>query len=461
MLEAREVPATLTWTGAYAYPYSWFAQNWQTAPGVPAISPPAPGDDLVFDGSVSSAGCYGLRGFGLPETQADFNSVRFVNGYNGTVQVASDGTAGLAVNTFDMSCGVINQQSTGADLGVLTSFSWTGGTLNGNPGGAANVNVLGSGSITRPAGGTLNCGSTLNFSNPSAAAVQTVIAGAGTLLLTGGNGITVEADAKVTVVVRFNAGGALKGLNTATKTLTLMPGAVWGYSGKGTEEEDFRVINHGGQFVLGISQPDMGEVTLKLLGGDAATPAYTQSRLPFSIVEPTLWIVNGSTLEASKGVVINSGFLTSAGNPNVPAAGQQTTIKGDLTVNGGNIGFYQSPVQAGQFLVWTTFYVEGNVVWSGGTYYPGVDGRPGETTFCNQWKISGTLTIPQSSTPKIEPVLQLVPQGNPPPFGRIWYVISATGGVQGDPGIAQGWNLLPNINSDGVKKGFYVTLGGP
>lgn len=209
---------------------------------------------------------------------------------------------------------------------------------------------------------------------------------------------------------------------------------------------------------MGLSNPDLGEVTLKLTGGDANTPAYIQSRLAF-FVEPTLRIVNGCELDAENGVVINSGSLTLAGNPNVGA--QAATIEGNLTVNGGSIGFYEAVVQVGQTLWWSSFVVVGDVVWSGGTFYPGVDCRTGNTNSCNQWQISGTLTIPQSSPPKIEPVPLLVPQGQGPPQGRVWYVISAAGGVQGDPGIVQGWNLLPNIDANGVKKGFYVKFTGP
>jgi hypothetical protein len=174
-----------------------------------------------------------------------------------------------------------------------------------------------------------------------------------------------------------------------------------------------------------------------------------------------LEILNGCQLIADHGVTIDVGTVSLIGNPTQdPVFPQTAEIIGKFKMTDGLIGFSGTPTQVGQDLVWGTFHVQGDVVWSGGVFNPGVDCRAGGSTLRNQWVISGTLTIPQGSTAMITPVPQLVPQGQGTPQ-RIWEVIVATGGVTGDPGIPQGWNLLPVINAGGVKTGFRVEFVGP
>ena len=60
-LEAREVPASLVWTNAAGDGMFWNSANWLDlgTSGVAAVGPSG-GDDLYFDGDVSSANCNGI-----------------------------------------------------------------------------------------------------------------------------------------------------------------------------------------------------------------------------------------------------------------------------------------------------------------------------------------------------------------------------------------------------------------
>jgi hypothetical protein len=456
------VPAAFVWTNALGNGLSWLPQNWVNQSGGGVGSPPGPGDDLIFDGNVSHNSCYGLRGHGLPENQADFASLSLINEYGGTVQIASDGTAGIAVEELNLASGAIAQPNAiTTQLTVLDQFTWTGGFLGESSADVSTftpshgvVNIAGAGTITLSNNNTLYCGSTLNFTNPTAAAVETVISGLGTLFLNGGNGITVGADAKVEVIVDENTNTWIK--NDTTKTLTLLTGSRgWEYRGQGSRELDLRVINYGGRFYLN------GQVTLALKGGNAQTPAYTQTPLLFG--NPLLEIKNGSVLDVStsKGVQINGGRVWLTSNAGLPSDKQFATIKGNYTMTGGELGFHLSPIQIGDRLVWCTFKVQGDVFWSGGTYLPGVDGSAEGNMVSNLWFITGTLSIDasQPSKPTIGPVPQYVPNGQQLPRWQ-WEVITANN-IQGDnPSIPPGWTLLPVIDSNGVKKKFRIEYTG-
>jgi hypothetical protein len=318
------------------------------------------------------------------------------------------------------------------------------------------VTIAGAGEITFSNNNTLYCGSTLNFTNPTAAAVETIISGAGTLFVNGGNGITVGADAKVEVLVDPNTNTWIK--NDTAKTLTLLIGSRgWEYRGQGSTESDLRVINYGGKFHLS------GQVTLTLTGGNAQTPAYTQT--PFLFGTPTLEIRNGCVLDASEGVQINGGQVLLTSNAALEAARQYATIIGKYTMTGGEFGFHQTPVQIGNEKVWGWFNVFGDVFWSGGTYLPGLNCAPGAPEGGdahlrnNQWMVTGVMIIDATgaSKPTIGPVPQFLPQGQQP--GGTWRVIAAQGGLGGihgdDPIVPAGWSLRP-VPVDGTNKGYTV-----
>jgi hypothetical protein len=464
-LEAREVPAVNTWLGTVSTDFDT-AANWS----LNAV--PEAGDDIVFEGvwqedegggamsslmgggesnlippggGYVSADCEGMHG----AAGGDYHSVTLDATYTGRVTLDGD----VVTGNFNLAGGTIDQPDLGTgpfdtEITVTESFNWTGGTLNSTPN-DANVNIQGAGNIAIPTDGTLYCGSTLNFTNPTAAAVETLITGAGTLLQTGGTGIYVGTNAGVHVVSSPNAAVGIGGDN---KTLTLAWGSYWGHEGSGTAPMAHRVINEGGRFYL------KGQVTLTMTGGDANTPAYTQNAgvWPFT---PKLEIQNGCIMDvsASKGVLINGGQVWLVGNAPLGVAGQVATIKGNFEMTYGTIGF-DSPILIGeqQTPTWGLFKVDGNATWSGGTFLPGVDcAYPGPGFgSCNGWTITGTLTIDASKPdkPTIGPVPQNLAAGQQP-WGK-WTIIGSPNIVGDTPTIPQGWFLDTTSNGDGKKIAF-------
>jgi hypothetical protein len=460
------VPAFLRWTNAMGTGLADTVGNWQEQIAENTWTtlnrPLMRGDDLLMDGSVSNADVVGLHGFGTPDSVLDYGLVQVVNGYAGTVSLAADGSGGLSVIMLNLTSGAISQPAAGTELSVLNTLIWTGGALGeteANPSDPAFapsnsvVNVMGSGTITLPTDGTLYCGSTLGFYNPTAAAVETVITGAGTLLLNGGLGVNVAADAKVEVHANL---GLIRVMSAvANKQLTLNVGSEWGYVGTGPAELGLQVINPGGRFYL------TGKVDLKLTGGDANTPAYTQSSAPF--IPTMLAIQNGSSLDVStsKGILINGGTVWL--NLNADAgANQEVTIVGKFMMAGGEIAF-QAPIMIGEDFAFSTFHVFGDVVWSHGIFRPGVDCRAGKTG-ADQWWVSGTMTIETNeNSPRIEPEPRLVPagQGIPQREWEVIRIIKQNEKIDGnDPNVPQGWNVVPVYDANGVKERLKVKYVG-
>jgi hypothetical protein len=444
--EAREVPASLAWTDLTGSGRFGIASNWRDlSTGSPATAAPAQGDNLTFDGAITSANLNDLRGFGLSESVADFGAVQFINGYSGTVTVNPDSSAGLSVGSLALGTGALSQPNEYCDLSVLGTFTWTGGTLNSSPS-TATVNVYGGGSIVLPGeGNTLTTGSTLSFVNwnPGGPEVTTTISGAGNLLLNGTSedAIFVRAGAKVDRVGQYSSGGALGGLDNQNKKLTLDQGE-FGYYGVGTETVKLRVVNNGGLFKL------RDQVHIILTEG-AAGEGYVNENNANS----RLHITNGCTLEATKGVKIRGGSVYLIMNEALPAVDQVATIKGALSFLGGDIVF-SIPLSIDNQIVYGTFKVQGDVVWAGGTYRPSVDctvvGK------ANLWKVTGDLVVTLESTAQIAPIPQRLPQGQQP--NGTWDVVIVDGAIQPqvDPTLAPGWQLITESNANGVKKKWSV-----
>jgi len=187
---------------------------------------------------------------------------------------------------------------------------------------------------------------------------------------------------------------------------------------------------------------------------------------------PSLKIANGSTLDAVFGVTINNGNVTLVGNPNIPDNpnsvnhGQVATIKGTFTLNDGVIGFYGTPTTVatatGNILVWGEFMVDGEAVWNGGVYNPGLNGQSIGGGSANLWHVTGTLTVNLNgpSQPSVIPVFQNLPAGQTWQRGQ-WNVIrSDTQLAGGDPLVPQGWGLVSRSQNN-MKKWWDVSYGGP
>jgi hypothetical protein len=172
----------------HSRPRGVYITNTQTV----ATAPLQQGDNLTYDGNVSSASAAGLEGFGNAmapagtsqgqlSSYADYGSINLINGYAGTVTLAPDSAGQLAVMTLTVTSGTLAQQADGAesqaqgqakpqgtsgstggatstDLTVYGALDWTGGTVGGPnsasvpPLAPANVNLEG-GRHHRPGGG--------------------------------------------------------------------------------------------------------------------------------------------------------------------------------------------------------------------------------------------------------------------------------------------------------------------
>lgn len=455
-LEAREVPAAFTWTGAVSTDAT-VAANWSSLEEPGGL--PGEDDHLYFDATVSigipgsppspggtSVNCDNLQSLG-----SGFAGVHIGATYTGTVTTGEALTFGV----FDLANGAISQSASAYDLSVTGTFNWTGGTLNSTPSAAA-VYLNGGGTITLPGGtNTLTTGSTLSFGSSSGEKLTT-ISGGGDLLLNGtGDGIFVNADAKVNTVVQVGSPNAVKGVNNATKVLTLSGGAYWGYTGQGSATLGLRVTNSSGIFYL----RDQASVAIKGEQNDvdfALSWGYSQGNVNAN--DPSLQITNGCVLDvsATKGTSILSGRVQLVGNSALTAQQQVATIKGKFEFRGGTIGFHQTPTQIGDTLVWGHFKVEGDVLWAGGVFQPGLDCRqPGPgLKLANKWIITGTLTLDKTNPdkPTIAPVPQFLPQGQQ--IAGQYSLIEAAQIVGGAPAYPADWTLVTASKPDGTITGY-------
>jgi hypothetical protein len=433
--------------------------SWVTASQVPPTNA-----NVLFDGSAfggtnnNSQDCVG---FHVPSGQNLFNTVQLINSYSGTVTLGDDAASGgLSINSLNITSGAISQPDQGlTDLTVLSSLNWSGGNLGDTKADPndplfaasnANVNFNGAGTITLPTNGALYSGDTINFNNPTAANVSTIISGAGSLLLNGGIGMNVNADAKVKNVV--SPGAAVESsVNSNLKSLTLASGTEWGYVGAGTDSLGLMVFNNAGKFYLGDPLEGRAQVTLQV-GIAATTFGYTQNS---NATNATLQIMAGSTLDASgtKGVEIDGGQIWLAGNTDLTMAQQTATIKGTYTMTGGSINFL-SPVQATDGQAQLTFEVTGNASWSGGTYNPGIDCIPGDPAKHDTWTVVGILTINTAGASK--PTINPVAQGGQPNSGNSWPNLIIAGAVDGNLNLSfpAGWTLNPDVQPNGLCTGF-------
>jgi hypothetical protein len=453
-LEKIEVPAAAYWLGTDSTAASLGA-NWSTG------AEPTPGYDVYFTSQAAIDPSTGLSRacVGLTSPTGAFNSINVDSGYTGTVSLGQ----ALTVTNFELDSGALAQQdaNTGLadDLTVQGTFTWTGGTLNSTPNTptTANVNIDGGGAITLPGvGSTLTSGSTLNFGNTDQSGntiATTIISGAGTLLMAGQNpnALNVKADAEVVNDVSTVGTTKIKpAVVNGVNTLTLAAKANWGYIGTGgaTGEIDFRVVNDGGKFFVGTTdnvntKPNAGLSTIAVtISSGANTTAYIQEN-----ANATLEINSSCTLDVSstKGASVSAGAITLSANGNAPAAQQTSTLKGDLAFAGGTIGFYLSPVKIMNNYYFVTFYVTGNVAWSGGTYAPGFYAVTGQKA-TNRWAIGKTLTLDttQNNKPTVVPSPQLMPEGDPIPKGTWPDIIDAAGGITGGPPSIQApYSLMP------------------
>jgi hypothetical protein len=327
-LDDRIVPGfgslNLGWTDGTGDGLFQTAANWRNlATGATSIRPPAAGDRLTFDGSLTNDSLTNLHGFNLDETTADYLSIS-INNYSGTVTIAPDSTAGLTTSNFTLASGAISQPVSGTGLTVLTNFSWTGGTLNASAN-AASITLYGNGDITPANAGTVTTNDTLTFIGAQNAPTTTTV-NPGTIAFGAvGGGMVIGAFASVTA--KTYTQGDIIGITknqAGAQSIQIQANATLGCVGPGTISYNLPVGNQG-TFNL------TGSVRVNLTATN--NPNYIQDGAA------QLRIENGSLFSSSTSSWIKNGTVYLMMNSALPADQQTATISGTFDMSGGTILF--------------------------------------------------------------------------------------------------------------------------
>lgn len=412
-LEAREVPAVVTWEGGVSTsaldPLNW------SGDALPDV-----GDDVFISGSTPD--CSGLRG--------PFASLHIVNGYTGTVTLGQNNS----VNEFEMTSGYLAQPTElDSVLIVRDKFTWTGGVLNST---STHSHVLLIGVeqalIDPPDEGALVTGSTLAFQNDNGLLGSFGTFEPGTVQFNNGADLLVDELCSVEAPAATDA----KPLNL---TLTIA-------SSEAIARGDVNVSGWNSQLPLrnagGTVRIDAGKTGI--FTGRIPTPQGTGPSVHQE--SGILSITGGGTLKATHGVTFADGFIYT--RPNPQAGGSQTaTIEGNVTNTKASIYINQS--ESGQEAI-GVLKIVGNMGWSGGNYDPTVDATNANNA--DLLHVTGTLAISDTAGIGGPNVLNGLPQS-----GTTWKVIKA-GGITiaaGTPTMPPGWELAQfgnPITELGIKK---------
>jgi hypothetical protein len=429
------VPAFLRWTNAIGTGLADTVGNWQeqTAPNVwtTLMRPLVPGDNLLMDGSVSSASVTGLHGFGGPDSSPDFGLVQVVNGYAGTVSLAADGSGGLSVIMLNLTSGAISQPAAGTELTVLSSFIWTGGTLNSSSN-LSTVTLSGATATIAPtSGGTVSLGSNISLENGAV-----VTQGAGTIDLTN-SGLTFDVTSSCSFNVDPGLGLSAVISSTLGTRFRVRAGSTWTLrTGDWSTLGDVR---NEGTFTL------MGETTARIIN-NAPDPNDPTSFYSYLQSAGATYLYGSSAIQTAAGVKIAAGILATKyadteRSSTDCSAGITAT---ELSVTGGDIyiGYGSTHVAFG------TLSVTGGVNWTGGTYHPCVRSYA-ETLLgeSDRWEASDRFEIANNAT--ITPIVidaegAVVEQAE---SGKVYVIIKADAPsdppTEGAPSYDSNlWNLI-------------------
>jgi hypothetical protein len=357
-LEPREVPAHLVWTNAIGDGFFGTAANWfNLDTNTPATWNPVAGDDLYFDGGVSSANCNNLFSamvmptkilsgsiIPMPSPSAEYHSVNLIDGYAGTVSTWS----GFHTGSLVMESGALSQMTFTADLWVSQTFDWTGGTLGGTyqntatPGFMASNSTLhllaGSTATINPGqGNTIATGDTLSFETAGGVGSTGTFL-TGTVSFVGGMGLTIDNLCTVNAQVTPAA---------ATFVDTPQPGSM---------SKLIRVKSGGKMFVRSADEAAGGtfESAIPLMNCgtfqvEKNATAVIKGAVPIGMPQtnPSIYqndvgaairIENGSKLVAEKGISLLAGKLSTLAKANPPQGFAQTaTVVGKVSLSGGDV----------------------------------------------------------------------------------------------------------------------------
>lgn len=386
-LEAREVPATLTWMGGYGGSYdAGTPLNWSDDGGVTRTSLlPRTGDTIHFDGTVSGANCenfhvYPDEGGGGPGeiggppgggvSIGPFAAINLVKGYTGTVTY----TMPVATHNLTFRSGTLNPSSGANDLTVDTSFIWDPLDPDG-PQGNPVLNGTATGSIIRlkgataninPRGGSLQTGNTVVFEDGATGTFAP-----GEVNYTGGDGVIVDDACTVDVMptpltnVTFN-----KDVDREGGSIWVKPGGYFNVWGTNSSLENRAVfndklwVNNQGTFIVS----DFIDATFVI--GNATQAAYSQtSDMAETMLENGSIMrvqarVNGRTQVGS--MVISSGSFKTDVKVGLPVASQEARVDGNMYVSGDCTIVELGVSGSGTFR--NTLCVTGLVQWTGGVY---------------------------------------------------------------------------------------------
>lgn len=423
-LEARDVPASLTWLGGYdASDDAGTSYNWSEDGGATRSAlVPQPGDDLFFDGTVSSSPCDNLAALDESQNPGPLDAIHLVNGYAGTVTYAQS----LATHDLELTSGTLNPGSGIVDLTVDGSFRWTPDnpddpdhlpTINSTSE-LANVIITGGTTSIDPLGATLTTGSSLTFDGTESTPITTSVE-PGTVEFRNVAGIALGAFVMAEVNAR-QASVTFTNPNDVSlynSTITLNPGTTLQVTGPGAWNGfNMNFVNQGGTLDIG------GNATANL----GAIPPLGQKDRITSVTQTsgTIQLHSGSTITSlSNTVVLSGGSLVIVTDSPVGATAP-ALITGNLTITGGTIISFSNPSNG-----WT-FQVDGDVNWNDGTFKPRVNAaanHQGDT-----WLINGVLTI--GSKAVIQPQFYNDQSGINVQFR--WTVIDAVKGLAPPPALA-------------------------
>ena len=354
-LESREVPASMVWTNAMQDGLFSTAGNWfNLDTGMVAITNPLAGDDVLFDGNVSSANCNEFLEAGqpgpvplgqMPPPAGIYHSVQLIHGYSGVVTAPG----GFETQILTLQSGAICQPNgNDSDVFVLASFTWTGGTLGGSLVDTSNPHFIASNSalhllsgsissIDPGDGHTVATGDTLSFENNSGVGSTATFA-SGIVNFVGGLGVSIDSLCAVNAQakpaqVRFQdspaAGSAAKMIKVKAGGQMYVRSAV--EADGGTYESALPVWN------LGLFQVEKN-ATASIkgaipLGNPQTDPSFYQCSAGAATK-----IENGSRLVTEKGFSFCGGKLATLAKANPPQNfAQSATIGGKVSLNSGDI----------------------------------------------------------------------------------------------------------------------------
>lgn len=452
-LGERAVPAIITWVGVEGIGRGGITfgeeGNWSLG------RIPQAGDDIVFNGSASSADCVNFE----TPTSGRYKSIKLYNGYSGDVSadipiaaekldVRSGSIAfnhGAAFDNIDLSGGNVIQGpyvpgTSSGEIDVATRFDWIGGKLNYSTNLSA-LNVLpgATATITPGTGNTLITGSSLCF---LVSANTPDVGGQGTI-----NPGTVRFENSAGAVV----GGAAVAAGNEAK-LSINSGVTVTRSGTGRYS-----VHDGGKFDIVGPGSVTSELPLLIQGGKAwirgaVTAQFTKSLHPgvnetsVLMTVGTLYLQSGATLDGANNITLTGGNFVAYASAGVSTTATVQTPKflnsgADIYINFNDPNAHTSG----------TLLCTGDVEWTGGTYRPVVSAGANNSDL---WMANGKFTVGNGA--------QLAPgtaNGVAPAQNSTFEIIRGDGGIVGNapavnsPNVT--YSIVPdNVNPTLVKKWF-------